>query len=482
MAIIDVKNPYTCIQPDQFKFQKYVYPQVINAQIHPIVKFFMTLSPERIIKRYCHLHPYVDPTDLKNILSYQCKHFTLAGSDLMYVTNESGKRTMLVIENNSCPSGQKSMPKVFENSDFWWYGKFIEEVVLPRINKSYTKKDWVLAVIFDKNEIENAGHASALATLADEEVHLVYCSAKTHKDVMRIKDEWIEINIPWKWRQRVRWWIRYVTQQPRKYIPIRCNTLLINPIISCLAWGRNKLVATKAYEKYNARIQHLWLKIMYPETVCDVSLEKIPYRVDRWGGKAVVKNPYSNAWQWVYTITNEKELKAFMEENHTYSKFIVQSLLWNAHRSSFWRTWRWYHVGTLPDKKWNTYVVDVRMRIINGINGFAPLSLNARRAKAPLPEDIYNTESSRDILGTNLSYIEDGVSKTDSSRLILMDRIDFNQLWIWIDDLIEGYIQSVLSTIAIDKMSKSLLTKEWTFKSKTFSNLNNDPDLLKEIL
>jgi hypothetical protein len=45
-------------------------------------------------------------------------------------------------------------------------------------------------------------------------------------------------------------------------------------------------------------------------------------------------------------------------------------------------------------------------------------------------------------------------------RLILTDTKDFNQLGIGIDDLIEGYIQSILSTIAIDRMAHSLLTKE----------------------
>jgi hypothetical protein len=64
-------------------------------------------------------------------------------------------------------------------------------------------------------------------------------------------------------------------------------------------------------------------------------------------GHAVVKVPYSNAGQGVYTITNKEELTKFMDTNHFYDKFIVQSLVGNASWSSITKSGKFYHVGTV---------------------------------------------------------------------------------------------------------------------------------------
>ena len=63
-----------------------------------------------------------------------------------------------------------------------------------------------------------------------------------------------------------------------------------------------------------------------------------------------------------------------------------------------------------------------------------------------------------------------------------MDRKDFNSLGIGIDDLIEAYIQTVLTIIAIDKMAITLVNKKGQFRSKLFRSLDNDETLVKEIM
>lgn len=83
---------------------------------------------------------------------------------------------------------------------------------------------------------------------------------------------------------------------------------MLNSIISCLSGGRNKLVAAKAYDFYNAEIAGSGLSIRTPETVTDVRLNEVPLYVKSMGWHAVVKVPYSNAGQGVYTITSKKEL------------------------------------------------------------------------------------------------------------------------------------------------------------------------------
>lgn len=85
------------------------------------------------------------------------------------------------------------------------------------------------------------------------------------------------------------------------------------------------------------------------------------------------------------------------------------------------------------------------------------------------------------MLGTNLSVkLPDGGWTTDTSRLILMDRKDFNQLGLGIDDLIDAYIQTVLAVIAIDRMSTRLMASG-EFDYKLFESLNPDNALMNEI-
>lgn len=84
--------------------------------------------------------------------------------------------------------------------------------------------------------------------------------------------------------------------------------------------------------------------------------------------------------------------------------------------------------------------------------------------RKPLSNVLQAGDHSWDMLGTNLSHQSDtGEWTTDTNRLILMDRRDFNKLGLGLDDLIEAYIQSVLSTIAIDRMAKKLINDKGNF-------------------
>lgn len=132
-----------------------------------------------------------------------------------------------------------------------------------------------------------------------------------------------------------------------------------------------------------------------------------------------------------------------METDHHYDKFIVQSLVGNASWSSATRSGKFYHVGTIPNKKNHTYVVDLRMMICGDENGFRPVACYARKARKPLSRNLEDpTVTSWDMLGTNLSVKTNDGWSTESQRLVLMDRKDFNQLGIGIDDLIDAYIQT----------------------------------------
>lgn len=474
---------YEIVTPGHFEPSSHWYPKALNATIHPMVAFFLNLSKERIVERYCHLHPTVEKSILLEILSQNPKYFRWAGADLINVTTEQGKRQMVVIENNSCPSGQKSMPLLDDHDEMGGYRKLIERTFLPTLKGQRLVENGVMAVLHDKNEMETSGYAAALADILQEDVYYIHFPSGKKNEHLRYQDQVLQLNTSEHGWVNVRAAFRYVTQKPWNRIPIHCKTKILNPILACLAGGRNKMVAAKAYDIYNAELQGTGLKINTPETIWDVSKNEIPIWVKKMGGQAVVKVPYSNAGQGVFTIVNKKELDDFMAKDFEYDAFIVQSLIGNFQWSSAGKQGKLYHVGTIPSTKGHTYVCDIRVMVSATESGVQPISVYARRAKEPLPNQLEPDAPSWDILGTNLSYKnEDGTFETDSTRLMLMDRRDFNKLGIGVDDLIEAYIQTVLSMIAIDNMSKTLLNSNGKFRTKLFKSLNDDKALVQEIM
>jgi hypothetical protein len=232
---------------------------------------------------------------------------------------------MVVLETNSCPSGQKSMPPRTDSDEHRGYRFLIENSFLPALKKKRLPKG-ALAVIYDKNYMETSGYAQTIADLTGEPVYLIP-HFNNENQCITIKDGVLHAKKADGEEFPIRAAFRYVTQKPWNRIPPTTKTFIFNSTLVCLAGGRNKLLANKAYDFFNAEIAESGLKIQMPETIKDVSKMEIPLWVQRFGGKAVIKNPYSNAGQGVYTITSEAELENFMNEDHSYDQFIVQSLI-----------------------------------------------------------------------------------------------------------------------------------------------------------
>lgn len=464
------------VYPGEFEAEKHFYPRVLNANIHPMVTSFMTLGNERILKRYVHLNPQVSEQKLRELFSYSPTYFKWAGSDIFHVTTTDGRRQMIVVETNSCPSGQKSMPLLSElggENDFGGYGTVMGETFKQMI-ESADRSLGDVAVVYDKNPMEASGYAAVLAEQLKEPVWLVEWYDGDNSAPVRFEDGVMFVrNEIGEWKS-IRAAFRYVTQKPWNRIPLVTKTRVLNSIVSCLAGGRNKLVANKAYEYLNAELDGTGLMICVPETICNVSRNEIPYLIERMGGHGVVKVPYSNAGQGVFTITNKRELDDLLSHQHCYDKYIVQSLVGNASWSSSTQRGKFYHVGTVPDKKNQSYVCDLRMMVTANEHGFKPVAIYARRARKPLMAKLSESlgASSWEQLGTNLSVKVSGDWASETNRLLLMDRKDFNILGLGIDDLIDAYVQAVLSAIAIDKMCQRLMHPLYALSSQSDTAVN----------
>ena len=183
------------ITPGSFDMVHHFYTRVQNAQLHPMVSYFLNMSGNRIISRYCHLNPQVYSEDLEEIMNYRPRFFPWGGSDLFQVTTDTGKKQMAIIETNSCPSGQKSMPLLNEHMEQGGYKLLIEETFKKMMPKRGLPKGG-LAVIYDKNIMENSGYAAAMADVFNEDVFLVSFydgdtnpSVKFTDGVMEVRDK-----------------------------------------------------------------------------------------------------------------------------------------------------------------------------------------------------------------------------------------------------------------------------------------------------
>jgi len=470
------------VLPGSFEPTRHFYPKVLNAHIHPLVRYFLGLGNSRVAERYSHLHPEVDPVAVQTLLATPTKRFRWGGTDLLHVTTEDGRRRMVVVETNSCPSGQKSMPILDENDEQAGYRRLLKRSFLPLLKRRGLPRGG-LAVIYDKNPMENSGYAAALADLTGEPVRLVWFGADdpvpnarfTADGVLEVRDEdgWLPIRAAF----------RYVTQRPWTRIPAVTRTAMLNPVLTCLAGGRNKMLAAKAYDLLNAEFRSTGLMIQTPETIWDVALNEVPLWVHRMGGVAVVKVPYSNAGQGVYTIASDAELEAFLALEHRYDRFIVQALIGNSGWSSRGRDGRLFHVGTVPDRRSQIHVADIRFMVGAAPEGFFPVAIYARRAPTALTREFTGDASSWEMLGTNLSVKRaDGGWDSDVDRLMLMDAREFNRLGLGLDELIEGYVQTVLAMNAIDGMCGTLLNSKGRFRRRMFASLNPDPALAAEMV
>ena len=475
-----------------FEFLKdHFYPDVLQSCLHDTVSSFFNMSNDVIIQRYCHMNPRVNQEALKSLLAYKPRYFKWAGSDLFKVINEEGTTKMMLIETNSCPSGQKSMPprhdSILEGTG---YRLLIEKTFKPLVDElKPSLPEGVLAVIYDKNKLEVVGYAKTIAKVFNETVYIVECyDEDKNNGYTRWRNGVLEIqNGQGEWL-KVRAAFRYVTQKPWSRFPIsHSKTLIFNPLITCLAGGRNKMIAAAAFESFNRAFEKSGIKIITPETKLDVSKNEIPELLDYFGGCAVVKVPYSNAGQGVITITSPTELYSFMKDQsfHSYEKYVVQSLIGNSKWSSGVGPNKFFHCGSILGEQNKIYATDTRVMIgydyLEG--GLRPIAMYGRQAKDPLPSSLAENKDSWGFLGTNLSVkLDDGSFTTERERLVTMSKAEFDKLGLGLDDLISAFLQTVFSVVAIDQLACDLISADGVFNEKKFYSLNKDSSLMKEII
>jgi hypothetical protein len=134
---------------------------------------------------------------------------------------------------------------------------------MEEVEKTQKLPEGSIAVLFDKNPMEASGYAATIADVFKEKVYLVEFYADDPNPPVRWnKDKVMEVRL-----EDDKW----ITQKPWNRIPlINTKTLILNPIIACLAGGRNKLLASKAYNFLSAELEPYGIKLHFPKTIHNV--------------------------------------------------------------------------------------------------------------------------------------------------------------------------------------------------------------------
>lgn len=470
------------VVPGGFAGEKHFYAGILTEKLHPLVASFLRHSNEDLARHYARLCPAADERAVNEIFSYTPAHFYWAGADLLHAADTMGARHMVVLETNSCPSGQKSMPPMAGSGPLGGYGTLLSKTFCRLIADTHPSNG-ALAVLHDKNPMENLGYAAALAELTGEAVYTAKWMEGDADPCVRVSsDRRLEVrDADLAWRP-VRAALRYVTEAPWRRLPVTTRTLLLNPIAACLAGGRNKSLADRAYSEFNARHAAQGLKIRVPRTERVVPSHRVQDAVRDFGGRAVIKDPYSNAGQGVWTVTGPEELHRFLSLPHERGRFLVQELVGHAAwKPDPKRDAGLCHVGTKPNAAGQIHAFDLRFMIASQSEGFRPAALYARRARKPLTAKVPPPGSSWGELGTNLSVKTPAGWHTETERLIPMDEAGFETLGLGIDELVLAFAQTVFATVAIDCMAKRFMPGG-VFNAAAFTALSEDASFSGEIL
>ena len=226
----------------------FYFPRARTARLHEDVEWLLSASNAEMVSSFARRHPLVDAAALLRLLSEPCKEFRLSGTDVFPVQHAStGERRMMVLETNSCPSGQSSMPVLRSASaPSNMYVEAIRSVMAPMVER-VPAHTGVLAVLYDKNLVEARAYATAMAHVFHEAVLLV----PFHLDGLGRLYRWtdrhqLQVCVPGQQPAEASWLpvraaFRYVTQKPHNRFPVVSNadassgaTLVLNPVVACL--------------------------------------------------------------------------------------------------------------------------------------------------------------------------------------------------------------------------------------------------------
>src|SRR5690606_16142500 len=126
------------------------------------------------------------------------------------------------------------------------------------------------------NHMEAGGYAAVIADVFNEPVFFVPFFNNDKNPPVRFDSGVMQVRAENNEWHPIRAAFRYLTHKPWNRLPLHTKTTILNPTIACLSGGRNKMIASKAYDIFNAELKESGLFINTPETIWGVSKNEVP--------------------------------------------------------------------------------------------------------------------------------------------------------------------------------------------------------------
>lgn len=442
----------------------------------PEVKKFLSMSPQERIRLYRQRHPQARPEFLKQAIHYQPRYFRYGGADLFRAYNRHTQQSeMVLIEINSTPGGLSNTPAL-RNPVYQKFAHFFSQTL--KASPFCDKKQGVLAVVSHGQRMDPLGIAQAIAQRLKEPVHLITHDKEKlpHQQPWRVDASTGGLFVQSKegvWHKARGAVALLGPSSAFATQPLTLETgVLIDPPLVHRAGGVEKTRANEAFRAFN---MHALNKkdapadalIRIPKT-WQTAFSDIPRVIQSLGGSAVVKLSDGNGGDGIWMIRTSDDLAKFQKAHqeaveanpslqHT-RQYVVQELLLPIAWANLTQTpAHRYNRSTLPDR--NTlqrHVYDTRMLVAPLDGKWEPLGVFGRKAPGaiPTPDKIQPTtplEKLWDILGTNLSRKSSTGWFFREEGLMVFDKPTYDSTGLSLEDLVDGYFQSIFAMQAIDK-------------------------------
>lgn len=136
------------------------------------------------------------------------------------------------------------------------------------------------------------------------------------------------------------------------------------------------------------------------------------------------------------------------------------------------------------------YAYTVRIIACDSPTGFKTIAICCARAPAPFAKNGETAEIASDALLNKIKTVHEddayvsniGTNPDSEQRSFYVDDAGMKGMGIGMDDVVDGFMQTVYSTLAIDNMCKKLTMEDGELNMQLLKELNPDPQLLAEVV
>jgi hypothetical protein len=418
-----------------------VAPRAYGRRLASEVRDLLHCSPDALVAAYLNVNQQADASALRKLIAEGASDFRMSGVDLMPMRHADGRIHFCVLEINSAPGFAYCTPGV----DAWNYAY---KPCIAALLDAIPKHEWQAVALLTESKIavETSGFTLCLQATTGHPHWLIVPPELERAERQRCESGTLLIVDG----RPLRGGLRYLHLKPWRWLPPDAQGHFLNGTAIDLRGGRNKVAAQRAFDTFNSEWISHGIKIIMPKSyVVENSddLERVISILDGW---AVSKIPDGNSGIGI-EFFNPAEARY---QNWPPFPFLIQEMLMPPALATAGAP---ALVGAAIGRE--RYAFDLRVVIVSTREGYHPLALYGRRARAPLATVSRRGSDFRAaldaVLKVNISVPNaDGGFHLEMDRLLLADDEGWHAMGLSSTAALEAITQAILATSAVDRYGR----------------------------